>query len=175
MTGRKTVLFLLSLLLLGCVSASYGDTEKAPDFNLLTIEGEKVKLKDLLGKGPILIDFWATWCKPCIKYLPKLQDLYKEYGEKGFMVLAINEDGPRNLSKVKPFVNSLGLQFPILLDKNSQVLRRFRGFGIPISVLVNPEGEIVRVHRGYRPGDEKMWVEEIEKHLIVKEPKAQIQ
>lgn len=172
MTGRRTAFFLLSLLLLSIPSASYGQLEKAPDFSLPNLEGERVNLKDLLGNGPILIDFWTTWCKPCLKYLPKLQELYQQYEERGLVVLAINVDGPRNLSKVRPFVRSLGIRFPVLLDENLEVLRRFRIFGMPASVLICSEGEVIRVHRGYKPGDEEILAQEIEKLLVRKEPKS---
>ncbi|MBD3288931.1 redoxin domain-containing protein [candidate division KSB1 bacterium] len=127
----------------------------APRFQLNDLDGESKDLKDYLGKGPIVLDFWATWCKPCIKYLPEIQKLYEKYKEHDLVVLSVNVDSPRNRSKIKPFVKSKGLTFPVLLDDNSQIMRRYQIFSIPATVLISVEGKIKQTHTGYRSGDEK--------------------
>lgn len=156
----STMLFLLFLNLSVLVAQ-----EKAPEFQLADLNGKQIELKDLLKKGPVVVDFWATWCKPCVKSLPKFQDLYEKYKADSVNIIGINVDGPRNLSKVKPFVNSLGVKFPILIDENGEVLQRYRIVGIPATVIISPTGNIVKVHTGYRPGDEKMLEQEIQKLL----------
>ena len=127
--------------------------EPVRNFTLRDFEGELVHLEAILGKGPIILDFWATWCKPCVKNLSKLQQLYDEYKDQGLVVLAINEDGPRSLSKVEPFARSLGLEFPILLDENREVALKYQVSGFPSTFVLDQKGEIVLALRGYRPGD----------------------
>ena len=155
---RTTQLFVLAVLL---TSLQLEAKEKAPNFRLRDINNKQLELDSFIGKGPIVIDFWATWCKPCIKYLPKLQKFYSKYKKQGLMIISINEDGPRNYSKIKPFVNSAGLKFPVLLDENSNVMRRYRVLGLPTTILISPEGTIFKVHTGYKPGDEKQLEKEI--------------
>ena len=75
--------------------ASTARATEVPDFNLPTPSGKRVKLYALLEKGPVLLDFWATWCKPCIKAMPKLEEIHAKYADRGLTVLGINEDGPR--------------------------------------------------------------------------------
>lgn len=141
------------------------DQEKAPEFQLPDLSGKQIALQDLLKKGPVVVDFWATWCKPCVKSLPKMQQLFEKYQADSLTVVGINVDGPRNRSKVKPFVNSLGIKFPILIDENGEVLQRYRLVSIPATVIISADGNIVKVHTGYRPGDEKILEKEIQKLL----------
>ena len=94
---KRIVATITCLLLCGAVQA-----EKAPQLVLENLDGSTFSLQEALKKGPVVFDFWATWCKPCIKGLPKIQALAKEYAERGVQVLTINIDGPRNLPKVRP-------------------------------------------------------------------------
>ena len=123
-------------------------------FTLRNLDGDLIRSDEYIGKGPVLLDFWATWCKPCLKNLPKLEKIYQEYSEKGLTILAINEDGTRSLSKVEPLVNSLGLSFPVLVDEDRDIMRLYRVSGLPTSILIDANKEIVLTIRGYRPGDE---------------------
>lgn len=141
--------------------------EKAPPFRLQNLDGDYKKLTDYLKDGPVLLDFWATWCKPCVKSLPKMQQLFELYREKGLTVVAINEDSPRNRPKIKPFIKSKAITFPILLDDNSRVMRRYRFSGLPASVLISATGEVIKVYRGYRPGDDKRLTEDVRKLLQI--------
>lgn len=128
-------------------AAPQNDT--APDFKLPDLAKKQVRLADLLKKGPVLLDFWATWCKPCIKAFPELEKLHQKYKKSGLQVIGINEDGPRNLPKIKPFVRSLKVTFPILIDGNSDVMRKLRVQVLPTSILISPDGGIVARHVGY--------------------------
>lgn len=136
--------------------------ETAPNFVLENLGGKKVELKEVLSGGPVLISFWATWCKPCIKELGELQKVYKKYKEKGFEVLAIDVDGPRSIAKVKPMVEGLKWEFPVLWDKSKDVYRKYHVLGIPHTVLVDKSGEIRYTHTTYRPGDEEVIKKKIE-------------
>ncbi len=166
-TARITAIFLLAVLLGACGSARAGDSKaRAADFSLNDLSGEEIKLSDLLGKGPIIINFWATWCKPCVKELPHLDKIQKDYREKGVEVLAISEDSPWSVSKVKSFVAGNKYTFTVLLDTNGKVLRQFGLLGTPYTLIVSSEGEILFKHFGYRPGDEVTLREELDMALM---------
>jgi peroxiredoxin len=145
---------------------------QCPDFHLQDLQGQRVALEDLLGKGPILISFWATWCKPCIKELPHLQEMYDEYREQGFLVIAISEDTPRSLSKVKSFIAGKKYDFLVLLDENNAVQRKFNFRQLPYTVLLDSEGYIHYKRMGYRPGDEAAIEEKLLPLLVAEQQEA---
>lgn len=154
--------FLLVFLLCSPVTAQTGlEGQPAPDFTLKNIEGERVSLAELIADGPVLLDFWATWCVPCKQAIPKFAEVYRKYRDKGFTLVAISTDNTRSVGKVRPYVRSRGWDFPCLLDTDNEVLKRYRGNSVPHAVLVSGEGKIVRVWIGYHPGEE----EELEKEV----------
>ncbi len=138
---------------------------KAPNFTTEDLDGRKVELKTVLPSGPVLISFWATSCKPCIQELSAVQKFYTEYKKKGFEVLAINVDGPRSLSAVKPKVKGLKWEFPVLLDTNKDIYRKYQVLGIPHTVIVDQNGDIRYTHTTYRAGDEKLIQKKIDELL----------
>jgi len=83
----------------------------APDFSLPDLKGKRVNLQKLLEKGPVLVDFWATYCKPCLKAMPKFAEMHRNYEERGLTILGINEDGPRGQAKVRPFLKRLRIPY----------------------------------------------------------------
>jgi thiol-disulfide isomerase/thioredoxin len=119
------------------------------------LNGEELKLAELLDDGAVLLEFWATWCKPCQISLPEMQKLHQDYAERGLTVIAISVDGPRNFSKIRPFASRLNLKFPIVLDTDGDLQRGFKVTAIPTSILYDSAGEVVRVRQGYRPGETK--------------------
>lgn len=137
-----------------------GDT--APNFKLPDLRNKQVQLSELLKQGPVLLDFWATWCKPCVKAFPKLEALHNKYRQQGLVVVGINEDGPRNQAKVKPFVNSLKITFTILIDGNNEIMQRLQVQNLPTSILIAPDGQIVSRHTGF--SEEKM--KSLEKEIL---------
>ncbi len=155
----------LIFLILPFSAGGKGKLSTAPDFALKNLDGEDMELKELLKQGPVLISFWATWCKPCIKELNQLQKVYKKYKAKGFELLAIDVDGPRSISKVKPKVKGLKWEFPVLWDKSKKVYRKYHVLGIPHTVLIDKSGEIRYTHTTYRPGDEEVIKKKIEELL----------
>jgi peroxiredoxin len=147
-------LFLLLVINLHSQEQEKQITGNAPEFKLENVDGENVSLKDELGKGPILLSFWATWCKPCVEELIKYKDLYEQYKDKGLKIFAISTDDERTVAKVKPFVKSKKYPFIVLLDTNSEVARKYYAQNVPYSVLLDKNGKIIYTHLGYMKGDE---------------------
>lgn len=139
---------------------------KAPDFRVTDVDGQKVALKDVLGKGPVVVDFWATWCKPCLKELPYVDRIREQYAERGVQVLAVTIDSPKSQNQVKKLVDTHGYGFRVLLDGEQEVFRKLQGKGsVPYLVVLDAEGFIRYQHTGYRPGDENE-LEAIVKQLL---------
>ncbi|KPL00079.1 MAG: hypothetical protein AMJ90_08855 [candidate division Zixibacteria bacterium SM23_73_2] len=147
---------LAGLMVLLSARTSISGDHKAPNFVLEDLNGKKFELEKNLDETPIFISFWATWCKPCIKELDQMKKVQKELEDKKFQIIAIDEDGPRTLSKVKSFVKSRGWKFPVLLDKNKKVYRKYQVVGLPYSLILDKNGTIIFSHSTYRPGDEKI-------------------
>jgi peroxiredoxin len=147
--------------------------QRAPDFTLNDVAGRPHKLSDYLPERVVLINFWATWCVPCVKELPQLQKLQDLYGDKGLQVLAISIDGPDRTAAVSSFVDRYRYTLPILLDVDSRVVSLYDPrLNLPYSVLLDRQGAIRRVHQGYSPGDERILEREIVELLNESEAKA---
>ena len=149
------------LLLFACIFAVaiYAQEEtdglrKGPNFKLESIDGGVVELYTELGEGPILLSFWATWCKPCIEELAEYKKIYSEFKDKGFKMFAISTDDVRTVAKVKPYARSKNFNFPVLLDTNSDAARLYYARAVPYSVILDKNGFIVYSHLGYMRGDE---------------------
>jgi peroxiredoxin len=159
----------LSLVLAAAAAAASGPDLKvggmAPDFTLQDVDGKPVTLSKLLEKGPVLLDFWALWCKPCLQALPGTDALSTKYADRGLTVLAVNTDQPRSTAKVRSYVKSSGFHFTVPLDPNSDMLRLYRFSKIPQVFLVAQDGSIAFSKLGYAPGQEKAVEQEIEKLL----------
>ena len=136
------------------------------DFTLNDLEGNEVKLSELLKRGPVMISFWATWCAPCKEEMQKMEVIYNKYKEQGFQYVAINQDSPKSLSKVKSFVASRKLPFIVVLDPDKKVFEKYNGQGVPYSLIINSNKEIVAKHIGYVTGDEKKIEKEIKSILV---------
>lgn len=115
--------------------------------------------------GLTMVDFWATWCGPCLQSIPALVELSEAFEGQGVTFIGINVDSPRNLAKVKPFARSMGITYPVLLDVNSEVMAQLNVTAVPTLLVVNAAREVVLLHEGFRPGDAQYLREEIE-HLL---------
>ena len=157
-------IFFYILILFSVSSYSQVEISKgkaAPNFKLENLDGGFLELSKVTGKGPVLLSFWATWCKPCMEEMTELNKIYEELKDKGFTLLAVSTDNEKTIAKVKPLVKSKGFNFTVLLDKNSDVARKYYAQQIPYSVLIDSNGKIVEVHMGYMKGDEKNLREKI--------------
>jgi cytochrome c biogenesis protein CcmG, thiol:disulfide interchange protein DsbE len=135
--------------------ATFHRGRKAPAFALEDINGKTVELNSFLEKGPVIIDFWATWCVPCLEELQVLHLLYTEFKAHGMTVLAISTDNEKSTAKVKPYIKGRKYTFPVLLDPNSEVARMYYAQALPTTVVIDRKGFIVYSHTGYKKGDEQ--------------------
>lgn len=117
----------------------------AEDFRLVDLEGKPQSLGQYRGKV-VLVNFWATWCKPCTTEMPAMQTTYDKLREKGFVVLAINEleDEP----KVRDHIKQHGHTFPVLMDRDNKVANQFGVFGLPVSVFIDEKGVVREYIKG---------------------------
>jgi len=141
MKQKYRACWLLAATLLCCSYklSSEPAISSAPDFTLPDIKGRTVDLRNFGGQ-PVLIHFWATWCKPCVKEMPEIEAAYQALKDRGFIVLAINT-GDR-IDKVRAFVESRHFTFPVLLDKRWEIAERYNIIGLPVSIFIAPDGRI---------------------------------
>jgi len=119
--------------------------EPAPDLRLRDLDGGQVRLADLRGR-PVLVEFWATWCPPCVEALPHIQEIHDRYAERGLAVLAVTTD--QDEAEVRAFLKSEGYTFPVLWG-DYQAQRDYMAFGIPRTCLVDRAGVLRYQSRGY--------------------------
>ncbi len=136
----------------------------APDFMLKTLDGKTARLSELRGKKVVLINFWATWCPPCRLEMPTMQKIYTEYKGKGFEIFAINIEPDAN-EEIREFIKELRLTFPVLLDPDMKVTRRYRLFGLPVSLLIDRQGKIRAKEIGYHDWTDKASRQQVESLL----------
>jgi peroxiredoxin len=130
---------------------------RATDFTVRDTKGRTVRLSDYLGKKAVLLDFWATYCEPCLGEMPYLEKLYEDNKDRGFVILALSMDGPETVAEVPSFAARNGLTFPVALDEDSHVASIYNPkSSAPFSVLIDKHGSVVRVREGYNPGDETL-------------------
>jgi len=154
----KIVLIVFSVVVFSVSMFSQENSDgirKGPNFTLEDMDGDLVELSNEVGGGPILLSFWATWCKPCIEELNDYKKLYNDYQDKGFKMFAISTDDENTVAKVKPLVKSKGWNFPVLLDTNSDAVRLYYAQSVPFSVILDKKGMIIYSHLGYMKGDEE--------------------
>ncbi len=157
-SARLSWLWIAMIILLSVPAIQAG---KPPLFELKTLDGDTTRLEDALGKSVIILDFWATWCKPCLKELPHINKLYEEYKDKGLTAYAISIDDAASKSLVKTTAKKYQFTIPVLLDPENIVVREYiPNRNVPYLVVIGKNGEIIREFSGYKPGDEKL-VEEI--------------
>jgi len=142
------------LVIVSCSSnstqgAKVGDL--APDFQFYNPEGKPVSLSDLRGK-PVMLNFWATWCGPCVSEMPYIQQVYEEWSAKGLMLLAINIGGTP--SQVEEFLRNHNLSLPVLLDTKQVIARKYGIWAIPTTFFIDKDGIIQSVRVGAFPNKE---------------------
>jgi peroxiredoxin len=130
----------------------------APDFTLKSLDGPNLRLQEQRGKV-VLLNFWATWCGPCREEMPQLNKLYEKYRPSGFTLLGVNVDeDSRNAAGI---AGQMGVKFPVLLDGDKRVAKLYDLSAMPSTVLIDRDGRVRFLHRGYRSGTESTYDQQI--------------
>ena len=118
---------------------------QADEFRLVDLDGNTHSLSQYRGKV-VLVNFWATWCKPCTTEMPAMQASFDKLRDKGFVVLAINE--LEDDAKVRDHIKQYGHTFPVLMDRDNKVANQFGVFGLPVSVFIDQQGRVQEYIKG---------------------------
>jgi peroxiredoxin len=132
----------------------------APQFSLQARGGKTVNLAQYKGQV-VMINFWATWCGPCRQEMPLLESIHKKYNKMGFTMLGVNVEP--DASKAEDWLKSTPVSFPILFDTKSEVSKMYAVSGMPSTVIIDRKGNVRVIHRGYKPGDENSYQDNIRK------------
>lgn len=157
-SARNLTFIVFCLMLVGsCQAIEEGKvlTGPAPDFKLEDISGKTLSLSDVKGKV-VLVDFWATWCSPCLMSIPELVDLQGKYKSKGLVIVGINVDDEKvSKAELLAFKQKMGINYPILRANDKVYMDYFgrtSGFSIPALFVVDREGKVRDRFVGYKPG-----------------------
>ncbi|MGH1486167.1 MAG: TlpA family protein disulfide reductase [Cellvibrionaceae bacterium] len=158
------VILINAILVLPVHAVDVGDTATVIPLPLLVNKtaGKNTSIKDFKGKL-VYLDFWASWCGPCRKSLPILNDIRKNYSDQGFEVVAINVD--ENLNDALKFLKKYPVDYPILLDSKGLSPRSYQVKGMPTAYLIDEKGIIIYKHTGFKKKDKKKIEALIDKHL----------
>ncbi|HSQ64636.1 MAG TPA: TlpA disulfide reductase family protein [Polyangiaceae bacterium] len=167
---------LAAILSAGCEDAkSASDVGvTAHDFTATDVNsGGTFRLRDHIGKEVVLIDFWATWCQPCLAEMPHLEALWEKYRSRGFLVVAVSMDSADQLADVPAFAKRNQMNFPVLTDEDSSIAGLYNPRkSAPLSVIIDKQGHISAVREGYSPGDEAFVEKDVLKALSAGEAPA---
>ena len=160
-TMKRIASFLVLLIALLCWTNPA--LAQLPVVSLKTIDGQAVRTDTLSNNGkPFIIDFFATWCKPCNRELDAISEVYADWQEEtGVKIFAVSVDQAHNIQKVKPLVNNHGWEYDVLLDPNSDLRKALGAQTIPFVVVCDGKGNIVYRHNGYTDGAEEELIEKV--------------
>ena len=136
-----------------------------PNVDIKNIDGQIFSTENIENDGkPIIISFWATWCKPCVKELAAIDDVYEDWqDETGVKLIAVSIDNARSMKRVAPYVNGKDWDYEVLLDPNSDFKRAMNVVNVPHTFLIDGKGKIVYQHTTYADGDEEELYELVKK------------
>lgn len=160
LTPIKVGVLLFAGLLISLPTWSASVSGPAPDFTLKSLGGKNLKLSEMAG-NVVLINFWASWCGPCLQEMPLLNDIYKKYEPLGFTILGVNVE--ENNKNARAFLADRGVDFPILFDSRNSVSQLYDVVAMPTTVMVDRDGNIRFLHKGYKGGDEAQYRKMVKK------------
>jgi thiol-disulfide isomerase/thioredoxin len=137
----------------------------ANELSFEDLDGETVALESLLADGPVILDFWATWCGPCKLAMPAWAKLAEEYAEQGVQLVPVSWDHERMYSRITDWFEKQGFEFSSLVDPDKAGGRALGVVSLPTTYLIAPDGKVVFSHVGYAQGDERLLESELRKVL----------
>ena len=143
-------------------SSAIAPATAAPDFTLNAMGGPNLRLKEQRGRV-VMVNFWATWCAPCRQEMPHLNRLYEKYRGAGFVLLGVNVDD--DAAQAAGVASKLGVKFPVLPDSDKRVSRQYDLSAMPSTVLIDRDGRVRYLHRGYQNGYENTYDKQIRELL----------
>jgi cytochrome c biogenesis protein CcmG/thiol:disulfide interchange protein DsbE len=155
------ILALLLILPLIFAIADEGTASEAPSFTLEDVDGNIIDLDSLLTKGPVMMSFWALWCKMCIKELDALKPYAEEFDSLNITLLALSQDKTRSIPKVKPFATSRKWTYQVVLDPENMMRDLYNVQAMPTFFIIDQNKKIVFTHQGYKPGDEEIIIAKV--------------
>jgi peroxiredoxin len=155
---RRRCIALALIAAAGAANAKVAQDAQAPDFTLRQIDGPNLRLGEQRGRV-VMVNFWATWCGPCRVELPQLARLHDKYRNSGFMLLGVNIDDDPNAAKA--LAAKLGLKFPVLFDSEKKVVAAYDLNAMPATVLIDRDGRVRYLHRGYKEGVEQVYEQQV--------------
>ena len=160
-SARRAALVRAGLLALACALPALATTSSgpAPDFELAARGGKSFSLAKHRGQV-VMINFWATWCGPCRQEMPLLDGIYRKYKPMGFTLVGVNVE-PDPKAAEKWLGSNMRVTFPIAYDTDSRVSKLYRVAGMPSTVIVDRKGNVRYLHKGYKPGDENKYLDQI--------------
>lgn len=151
--GRLGLVILLAAVGCGGPGQPTDSNAEAPEYVAVNLAGDPVSLSDMSG-DVVLLNVWATWCAPCRVEIPELQALHEEHEHRGLRVVGVTVDSRNAIDDVHQFIGEFGMTYDVWLDPDHTVLDRFRGSGVPLSVLIDRDGRIAWRHLGmFQRGD----------------------
>jgi thiol-disulfide isomerase/thioredoxin len=146
------------------IASSFSQERTLPSVKVKDLKNKIINIQSVENNGnPIVISFWATWCKPCKKELNTIAEVYEEWqDDTGVKLIAVSIDDSRSASKVKPYVNASGWEYDIYIDSNRELARSMGVSTVPHTFLLDGNVNIVWEHKGYIDGDEDELLEQIE-------------
>ena len=156
--ARRALLGLALAAGAGLAVPAVAPAAPAPDFTLRTMNGPNLRLQEQRGQV-VLVNFWATWCGPCRQEIPHLNKLYDKYRASGFVLLGVNIDEDAKVAA--DLAAKLGVKFPVLLDTDKKVSRLYDMSAMPATVVIDRDGRVRYIHRGYRDGYEETYDQQI--------------
>ena len=161
---KSQILAFLALSAVSTLAAALEEGDPVPIFDLPSIYSDQpaISTASLEGKT-VYVDFWASWCAPCLTSLPLYNDMYHKYKDQGLEIVAINVDNP--IEDGLDFLEDTPLDFLIPADPDGDAAELFEVIGMPTSYLIQPDGTVTLVHMGFRSGDIDMIEEAIKASL----------
>jgi peroxiredoxin len=156
--ARQLLLGVALAAIAGLAVPAVAPSAPAPDFTLRSMSGPNLRLQEQRGQV-VLVNFWATWCGPCRQEIPQLNKLYDKYRSSGFVLLGVNID--EDAKAATDLATKLGVKFPVLLDTDKKVSKLYDMSAMPATIVIDRDGKVRYIHRGYRDGYELTYDQQI--------------